>query len=148
MRRILPFLLLFLVLVLAGCGASGPCATTQLIEPSSPTTVIQTEVVTTATPGTWADVMQWSDSVDQQTALFTVPAEWRIAWSASAVTPSASALALIVYLYASNGQRVGVAIDTDHASSGAYYAHALSGSFYLNIQTIEASYTIEVQVTG
>lgn len=146
MRRILPLLLL--LLVLAGCGASGPCATTRLIEPSSPTTVIQTEVVTTATPGTWADVMQWADSVDQQTALFTVPAEWRIAWSATAASPDASAVALIVYLYASNGQRVGVAIDTDHAASGTYYAHALSGSFYLNIQTIEASYTIEVQVTG
>lgn len=148
MRRILPLLLLGLVLAGCGASASSPCTTTRLIEPLSPTAVIQTEVVTTGTPGTWTNVMQWADSVDQQTALFSVPAEWRITWSATAASPDASAVALIVYLYASNGQRVGVAIDTDHASSGTYYAHALSGSFYLNIQTIEASYTIEVQTTG
>jgi hypothetical protein len=148
MRRILPPLLLFLVLVLAGCGASGPCATTRLIEPQSPTTVVQTEIVTTATPGTWSDVMQWTDSVYQQTVLFTVPAEWRIAWSATAATPSASALALLVYIYNNNGQKIDMAIDTDHASSGTYYAHAMPGSFYLNIQTREAAYAIEVQVTS
>ena len=31
-----------------------------------------------APTGNWTDVMKWSDSVDQQTVVFTMPAEWRI----------------------------------------------------------------------
>jgi len=119
-----------------------PISTQPPIATATPTFLTQT-APPTATPtapaaGTWQDVMKWSDSVDQQTVLFTVPSEWRIAWGTTA--------SLIVTLYASNGQVVAVPINTDHGSTGSYYAHAAPGTFYLNIQVISGSYTIDVQV--
>ena len=52
----------------------------------------------------------------------------------------------MVYIYGSNGQVAGVPVDTDHASSGTTYKHAMPGTFYLNIKTVASSYMVEGRV--
>ena len=98
----------------------------------------------TSGPPQWTDVTQWTGTAEQQTEDFTVPSEWRIVWKATETVGSG------IYnleVYTSTGQFVdGVALLANNSDQETYNVHNKPGSFYLNIDTYNYSYMIEVQV--
>jgi hypothetical protein len=93
----------------------------------------------------WTTVQKFSGTTSQKTPLFDVPSEWRIVWSCKKSNDFGGNF--IVNVMNADGTPMDYAVVNTMDNDGSTtYEHQGDGQVYLDIQTYNEKWTIQVQV--